>query len=45
MFGLGALYHLGKSAIAAIKGDKDEMLNEIHEAEQSLTHPFDGYGD
>lgn len=44
MFGLGSLYHLGKAAVAAIKGDEDEMLNEVHKAEQSLTHPFGGFG-
>lgn len=45
MYGLGSLYHLGKSLIAMVKGDEDEMLNEIQKAEDALTHPFSGFGD
>ena len=44
MYGLGSLYHVGKSLIYMIKGDKDKMLNEVHKAEQALTHPFDDFG-
>lgn len=45
MYGLGSLYHLGKAAVAAIKGDEDEMLNEVHKAEEALSRwPFGGFG-